>query len=305
MEPPVTPLRYPGGKTWLLPYVIDYLRFHNIQLGTIIEPFAGSASISIGLLKKGLADKAYLCESDPLLVAFWKTVFNNNSEFLEAVRSLEISMETWYDFRKYLARDALLKYREIELALAFLFYNRTNYSGIIKAGPIGGRYQLSENKLHCRFNVTEIIRKINALNDLGDKVKIELYDGIEFLRKIGRMSEDEPIFIYVDPPYYKAGKLLYRDYFTDKEHEELADVLDNITEYPWLVSYDDSEFIRKLYGKSHFQYVYTDYHVRNLKRGMKELLLSNFRIPPEVANSRTVNESPAIVKNTVCGIDSI
>jgi len=305
MKPSVTPLRYPGGKTWLLPYVMEYLRFHNIQLGTIIEPFAGSASISIGLLKRGLADKAYLSESDPLLVAFWRTVFNNNSEFLEAVRSLEISMETWYDFRKYLARDASLKYREIELALAFLFYNRTNYSGIIKAGPIGGRRQLSENKLQCRFNVTGIIRKIQALSDLGDKVKIELYDGIEFLRKIGRMYEDDPIFIYVDPPYYKAGKVLYRDYFTDKQHEELADVLDNITEYPWLVSYDDSEFIRKLYSKSHLQYVYTDYQAGNLKRGMKELLLSNFRIPPEVANSRTVSESPAIAKNTVGGVDSI
>jgi len=191
-------------------------KFLNIQLGTIIEPFASSASISIGLLNKGLANKAYICESDPLLVAFWRTVFNDNSEFVEAVRSLEIGMETWHDFRKYLERDASLKYREIELALAFSFYNRTNYSGIIIAGPIGGGRQLSENKLQCRFNVTRIIRKIQALSNLSDKVKIELYDGIEFLEKIGRMSVDDPVFIYVDPPYYKAGKVLYRDYFKDK-----------------------------------------------------------------------------------------
>ncbi len=62
-------------------------------------------------------------------------------------------METWYEFRKYLAKDSTQKYKEIDLGVAFLFYNRTNYSEIIEAGPLGGKRQLSKYKMQCRFNV--------------------------------------------------------------------------------------------------------------------------------------------------------
>jgi len=279
MKPSVTPLRYPGGKTWLLPYVKDFFNYHNIHPGTIVEPFAGSASISIGLLSSGLANHAYLYESDPLLVAFWRTVFNNNSEFVESVKGLEITMETWYDFKKYLAKDSAQKYKEIELGLAFLFYNRTNYSGIIEAGPIGGKRQLSEYKMQCRFNVERIIKKIQRLSHLSDKVTIELSDGIEFLKKFNESFEWDNVFFYIDPPYYNAGKVLYRNYFSDEDHIKLATILNDIREYPWLVSYDDSDFIRNLYINSKSQYVYTDYQAGNLKRGMRELLLSNRMIP--------------------------
>jgi DNA adenine methylase len=159
MKPTVTPLRYPGGKTWILPYVKQFLKYHKINLGTIIEPFAGSASVSIGLLKDGLADFAYICEKDPLITSFWKSVLYRNEEFIEAIQHLQISMETWHDFKKFLEEGANRKYDEIELGVAFLFYNRVNYSGIIKAGPIGGKNQSSKYKLQCRFNLDRIIKK--------------------------------------------------------------------------------------------------------------------------------------------------
>lgn len=298
MKPTVTPLRYPGGKTWLLPYVKDFLNYHNIQLGTIAEPFAGSASISIGLLSSGLANHAYLCESDPLLVAFWRSIFNNNSEFVESVKNLEVTMETWYDFKKFLAKDSAQKYKEIELALAFFFYNRTNYSGIIEAGPIGGKLQLSKYKMQCRFNVERMVKKIQKLSFLSDKVTIQLSDGVKFLKNLNESFERENVFIYIDPPYYGAGKVLYRNYFTDEQHKKLANVLSDITGYPWLVSYDDSEFIMNLYRRSMSQYVYTDYQAGNLKRGMRELLLSNLLIPPKVLNLNVVGEDSIIIKNS-------
>lgn len=81
----MTPLRYTGGKTWSLPYVKDFLNYHNRHLGTIVEPFTGSASVSIGLLSSDLSDHAHLCESDPLLVSFWRSVFHNNEEFIDSV----------------------------------------------------------------------------------------------------------------------------------------------------------------------------------------------------------------------------
>ena len=297
MKPSVTPLRYPGGKTWLLPYVKDFLNYHNIHLGVIVEPFAGSASVSIGLLNSGFAEHAYICDSDPLIIAFWRSIFNNNAEFIESVKNLEITMETWYDFKKYLDKDAIMKYRDIELGLAFLFYNRTNFSGIIIAGPIGGKRQLSKYKLQCRFNMERIIKKIQKLSSLSDRVTIELSNGIDFLKNFGRNFEEDHLFFYIDPPYYNGGNVLYRNYFRDKEHVELANVLSGITEYPWLVSYDNAEFIKNLYSESRSQYVYTDYQAGNLKRGMRELLLSNLHIPPKIVDTGTAMERSVKIKN--------
>jgi DNA adenine methylase len=281
MKPTVTPLRYPGGKTWILPYVKEFLRYHHINLGTIVEPFAGSASVSIGLLKYDLADYAYICENDPLITSFWEAVFQRNDELVDAVRHLQISMETWYNFRKYLEGDAEKKYDTIELGLAFLFYNRVNFSGIIKAGPIGGKLQSSKYKMQCRFNTERIVKRIIDLGKLNDKVKIVSSDGIDFLKNYNGSGYEKETFFYIDPPYYKAGKLLYRNYFSELDHRRLANLLAEI-EAPWLVSYDESIFIVNLYENSKQQYIFTDYQAGNLRRGIRELLLSNRKIPPAV-----------------------
>ena len=289
MKPTVTPLRYPGGKTWLLPYINDFLKFHKVQLGTVVEPFAGSASVSIGLLRSGMADDAVLYEKDPLLVSFWKSVLYNNENFVDAIKNLNISMDTWYDFKKYLTKDAPKKYNDLELGLAFLFYNRTNYSGIITAGPIGGRRQLSKYSIRCRFNPNRIIKKVNQLSILRDRIEIIHGDGREYLRKFIKIQDDN-IFFYVDPPYYDAGKALYRNFFSPEDHVQLEEILTHI-ESPWLASYDDADFIRELYKSSRSKYVYTDYQAGNLKRGARELLLSNFRIPPTSLNPKTSNRN--------------
>lgn len=278
MKPTVTPLRYPGGKTWLLPYINDFLKFHKIQLGTIVEPFAGSASVSIGLLRSGMADKAVFCEKDPLVVSFWRSVLYHSENFVDAIKNLNISMDTWYDFKKYLTKDGPTKYNDLELGLAFLFYNRTNYSGIINAGPIGGKRQLSKYSIKCRFNPDRIIKKVNQLSFLRDRIEIIHGDGREYLRKFIKIQDDN-IFFYVDPPYYDAGKVLYRNFFNAEDHVQLEEILTNI-ESPWLASYDDADFIRELYKSSRSKYVYTDYQAGNLKRGMRELLFSNRKIPP-------------------------
>ncbi len=279
MKPTITPLRYPGGKTWLLPYVTKFLTINNIKLDTIVEPFAGSASISIGLLTQKLAEYAYICENDPLIFSFWNSVFKKNDELVETIKNLEINLDTWYDFRKYISIDAYQKYNELELATAFIFYNRTNFSGIIKAGPLGGKRQLSKYKLQCRFNVNIIVKKIKALDNLSEKITLKLLDGIELLENFNDYDDIGNVFFYVDPPYYNAGKMLYRYYFTDKEHRKLANVLNHLKQ-PWLLSYDNAEFIQTLYQNDESFSVYTNHQSGHFRKGVEELLISNYRIPP-------------------------
>ncbi len=295
MKPSVTPLRYPGGKTWLLDYVKEFLKFHRLEPIALVEPYAGSASISIGLLRVGLVQEAFISEKDPLIVAFWNAVLENNDELIEYVSTLEISMDTWFSSKKYLSYDSAEKYSTIELAGAFLFFNRTNYSGIIKGGPLGGKRQESSYKLDCRFNRKRIMEKIRNLQGLEGRLHVSESDGIDFMEKMAMNGPEEMIF-YIDPPYYGAGKNLYRYYFTDKEHEELSAFLTTL-ELPWLLSYDDAEFIKALYKKKTKFPVYTDYQSGYLKKDVKELLISNYIIPP-IAPKTLIESQPQSLSQT-------
>ena len=301
MKPSVTPLRYPGGKTWLLGYVRKFIEFHKLESLTVIEPYAGSASISIGLLNNNIVDRAYLCEKDPLIVAFWNAILKHNDELVESLRLLEVSLDTWHSFKKYLSREAAEKFNIQDLALAFLFYNRANFSGIINAGPLGGKKQISQYKIDCRFNKERLVKKIKKLGEFTDRIQVVLGDGVQFMKSTLSSSDIDNLFFYVDPPYYNAGKVLYRHYFTEKDHTDLSDFLKSL-DSPWLLSYDDSEIIKSLYRANTTSPVYTDYQSGHFKKGVKELLISNRLIPPF---SPEVSYDKQASKNKLSVIDKL
>jgi DNA adenine methylase len=279
MKPTVTPLRYPGGKSRLLGYVEKFLMLNHISPDIVCEPYAGAASISVGLLQRGIVNSAHICEKDPLIVAYWNAIKFHFDDFVESIKAVEVSMDTWFAFKKYLSEDSDKRFSVTELALAFLFYNRTNYSGIIKGGPLGGKSQKSKYKLGCRFNKTKIIEKLVGLNKIAENVQIIRGDGLEFMKEESRNMSWENKFFYVDPPFYRVGKDLYREFFKDEDHINLADFLADL-ESPWLLSYDDSDFIRNLYREKKNARIYTDYQANFLKKSESELLFSNRVIPP-------------------------
>ncbi len=279
MKPSLTPLRYPGGKGWLLDYVQRFIRKNTLEISEIVEPYAGTAAVSIGLLKSDMVQEAIICESDYLITSFWNAVKYKLFDFVESVKSIEISMETWYSLRKYLDENPPANSNVVEVATAFLFFNRTNYSGIINAGPIGGKSQKSVYSLGCRFNKERIIKRLLDLEPVMGMVKVIQGDGLQFMEKIVSDRKLEKPLFYVDPPYYYAGKELYRDYFDDDNHRELASFLLDL-KYPWLLSYDDADFIKELYKDTKNAQIYTDYQANKLKDKEKELLISNKVIPP-------------------------
>ncbi len=289
MIPSVTPLRYPGSKTWLVGYISKFLEFNNIEPEIITEPYAGSGAISVSLLLNGKVEKALLNEKDPMIVAFWKAVLYHTDELIERIETTEVNLATWQLFKKFLSEDAHKKYSNVDLGFAFLFLNRTNFSGIITGGPIGGKQQKSKFNLSCRFKKDYLIEKVRKIGDLRGKVKIYQGDGIRFMRKIHNATYNRDVIYYVDPPYFRSGKDLYRKWFTERDHVKLSEFLKSF-EPPWLLSYDDSEFIRELYKESKSQPVYTDYQAWRFKRDVKELLFSNNVIPPMITGTEDVAE---------------
>ena len=284
------PLRYPGGKASLLNYVEKFIKSNKVSVKTILEPYAGSAAISLGLLSRNVISKAYINDSDQMVYAFWKIVMNNNEELIEMIDSLEVNLDAWFYYRKYLVNNPLTKFNEKDVAMAFLFLNRTSYSGIVKAGPLGGKRQQSRYKIDCRFNKENIKKKIKSIETLSPKVKVFNMDGIQFMKEIIRENED--VFIYADPPYYNVGKMLYTQYFGDNKHVQLAEYLKGLEEQPWLLSYNASDFIMNLYSDQKMVPIYLDYHSGPYRRNIMEYLFSNRVIPPfEARENKKVNPS--------------
>ena len=294
MNPSVTPLRYPGGKATLINYVEKFLTSNNISLDSIMEPYAGTASISIGLLRDNIVPHAYINDADQMVYAFWKTIIDNNKEFIEMVNSVDVTLDTWFNFKKYLIDNPLGKYNQKDVAMAFLFLNRTSFSGIIKAGPLGGKNQNSKYGISCRFNRKRITDKIHFLSQFSDKINVYNKDGIKFMRNM--IKEYSDAFIYVDPPYYKVGKFLYNVYFTQEQHEELANYLKSIEEQPWLLSYNNEDFILNLYSEKNNQEIYLDYHSGHYRTKIKEYVFSN-RVTPAYEIEEHTRKNKPIIKN--------
>ncbi len=272
------PLRYPGGKYRLTSYIEQLIISEGLRNSVLIEPFAGSAAVSLYMLQKGLCEQIVINDADILISSFWRCVFTHTDALIEKINSTPITVETWR------AMDPLRQYANLDqadnllqLGFAGLFFNRTNFSGILSANPIGGLSQKSEYKIDCRFNKLQITRSIRDLSALRERVTVLGFDALDCLDLFSRQRN---AFFYIDPPYYEKGKMLYRRYYTDNDHTALAERLHQIR-VPWLISYDDCDFIRGLYQNPAItaQGVYLDYFVRT-KQQVNELLLSNLRIPP-------------------------
>lgn len=278
------PLRYPGAKSKLYDYIYKLLVSEGRVGCTFYEPFAGSASISLMLLENNAIKKAVLNELDPLLYNFWFSVFNHCDELIQMIIDTEITLENWHEYSKYRDEDYLVGKSSVEIGFAGLFLNRTNFSGILKANPLGGLKQESKYTIDCRFNKGKIIASIQSLSAFKNRVEIYNMDAIEFMKQKLRYKRNRSVFVYIDPPYYKEGSNLYRCFYTHNQHAALANYILKKS-FPWLISYDDASEIREMYNRIAPLTIHMDYSVRTSRKA-EELLISNLEIPPLEENEQ-------------------
>lgn len=242
---PVTdsPLRYPGGKTQLSPLVIDVARVNGLYGGVYAEPFAGGAGIAWKLLLNGDMTEVWLNDIDPALWAFWHTVVHNPDPLCERVLRAPITIKEWQRQRAVLP-DARAK--TLDLAFATLFLNRTNRSGILKGGVIGGKSQAGKYKLDCRFNKAELIQKIQRIHAYREVIKITQLDAEKCLRIWAKRLPPRSL-VNIDPPYYAQGRDLYMSFYQPKDHARLAKLVRSLR-VPWMLTYDDVPQIEELYA---------------------------------------------------------
>ena len=246
-------MRYPGGKNKLAKF-IEKLCVDNGTTGHYIEPYAGGASVALHLLMTGRVREITINDLDKAIYAFWFSVINHTDELCLLIKNTPITTDEWEKQKKVLSNKNN-DINVLELGFATLFLNRTNYSGVLNAGMIGGRNQTGNYKLDCRFNKIEIIRKIRAIAEYRDNIHVTNLDAISL---IDRVRVDGNTIFYFDPPYYIKGPSLYMNHYKHDDHKAVSDAIKSIPNAKWVVSYDDTEEIHELYaGQRYINYSFT------------------------------------------------
>lgn len=239
-----SPLRYPGGKNCIFNFV-SKLYYENKILGSsYAEPYAGGSGLALRLLFEEYVDHIYINDLDRSIYSFWKAVTERSDEFCDWITRVDVTIDSWKYYKEVQRNYRCIDY--YELAKSTFFLNRTNVSGVIKGGVIGGLKQEGSYKIYARFNKDDLIERIKKIASFSHRISVSNLDGVAFLKKIDSKSED--IFIYLDPPYYQKGADLYMNFYCKEDHQKLAKHVHKLKKR-WMTSYDNHEFILNLYAE--------------------------------------------------------
>ena len=266
-----TPLRYPGGKAKFAPFIERLIHQNNIHGGEYLEPYAGGAAVGLTLLLKGIVSKVHINDLDTAVYDFWYSVTNYTDSLLQLIHDTDITMENWYKYKNILENKS--DFSQIERGFATFFLNRTNRSGILKGGVIGGKNQNGLWKLDSRFNKHDLSLRIKNIADKKNSIYVYNEDAKALISRCESFLPENSL-IYLDPPYYVKGQGLYRNYYTHDDHVAIKDTLKNIKR-EWLVSYDSNKKIKEIYEEYRQKYYSLSYSAQQKKRGEEVVIFSN------------------------------
>jgi len=264
-----SPLRYPGGKTFLFPFFDQVIKEHGLQNVTYVEPYAGGAGAALALLFLERVDKIVINDLDKAIFSFWKSAIFHSDKFIKKIYSTPITIKEW---RKQKATYSNPKSNQFDLGFATFFLNRTNISGILDGGVIGGIEQKGKWKIDARFNKWKLADKIHQLSLYKSRISVFNKDGVKL---INDYLNKKNTFIYLDPPYYEKGAALYLNHYKKSDHEILAKQLNDNADALWLLTYDDKREIKSLYENRKIVNFTLNYNAYKVRKGKEILILSD------------------------------
>ncbi|WP_287963025.1 DNA adenine methylase [Alcanivorax sp.] len=262
----ISPLRYPGGKGRWTNFIGKTIEENGLIEGLYVEPFAGGACVALNMARLWYAKRIWINDLDKAVYAFWTAVFNDSERLCNFVEKVPLSIDEWLNQKMIYESET---YPSFDLACAFLYLNRTNHSGIINAKPIGGMEQNGKWKIDARFNREGIIKKIRKSAKISKRVRLTCMDGCDVIREA---SHEKKVFIFADPPYFEKGSRLYLNPEGTDLHNRVKESLHEAN-CDWVLSYDNCEQAKKLFGEFKHSLVPVWYSARK-KRYDKELLFA-------------------------------
>jgi DNA adenine methylase len=263
-----TPLRYPGGKGKFAHFIKSIFEQNNFLDGHYVEPYAGGAGVALELLNLEYASHIHINDLDPAIFSFWEATVNFPEELCQLINDTPINMDVWKRQKEVLLNTE--RHSVLEIGFATLFLNRTNRSGILKAGVIGGKLQSGEWKMDVRFNKHELIKRILKIANYKNRIHIYNLDAVDLLTTVTPNLPDNSL-IYLDPPYYVKGSGLYRNFYTHDDHVRIEKTLRDVDK-PWIVSYDNVDEIKGIYSNYRQDEYFLSYTVQEKKQGSEVMI---------------------------------
>lgn len=258
-----SPLRYPGAKKKVLKH---FKRFWNLEHHEYRDVFVGGGSTFFG---KPISPLNWINDYDEEVAAFFTAMRDFPDELCKRVLDVTPSVAYWREIKSSTFTNI------IDQGFRTLFLNRTSFSGILKGNPIGGIEQKSQYKIGCRWNPEALVEQIRNCSTSLQGVRITALDFEEVITHPGN-----DVLLYLDPPYYHKGNLLYRTTMTVEDHVRLSKCLRE-TNHKFFITYDDCQEVRELYeGWTHLypaSWFYSSSNKKDRELG-RELFISNFTI---------------------------
>lgn len=287
----LSPLRYPGGKAKIVDFIKQVVKDNGLLDGVYVEPYAGGAAVALSLLVDEYVSRIIINDKDRSIYAFWHSVLYNTDRLCQLIEETPVNMETWRVQRELQSPENKETTDLLTLGFSTFFMNRTNRSGIIKAGVIGGFDQTGNYKIDARYRKEDLIARIRRIASYSDRIELHHEDAVDLINHIVQTAPQNTI-LYLDPPYYKKGMGLYMNYYDDADHEKIRDVITQVDRLRWIVSYDNSPFIKSLYESFRSQEFYLNYSANNNGKGTEVIFFSdNCKISDEALTKINIVES--------------
>ena len=277
----ISPLRYPGGKGSLYSALKLFVRANALTQGTYVEPYAGGAGAALALLVTGQVRRIVINDLDPSVYAFWAAIVAEPKRFCERIGKADLTVREWSRQKEIYSSGSADPF---ELGYATFYLNRTNRSGVLNGGPIGGMDQRGNYKIDARFNKEALAERVRVIGLHARNISVTNTDGLAVIRKYARRSST---FIYADPPYFDKAGSLYLNSFVSADHAKLAGCLNGYAGANWLLTYDNVPQVHDLYAGRRSLLFSLNYSAHRVLKAQEVMVLSDgLTMPPNADEFR-------------------
>jgi DNA adenine methylase len=256
----------------LYPRLRELIRANGLVGCTFVEPFAGGAGAALSLLVTGQVSRLVINDLDPAVSAFWRMAISSPDALISKIWNVPLDVNEWARQKVIFMSMSRGEADTDALGFATFYLNRTNRSGVLNGGPIGGLDQSGNYKIDARFNRGTLAERVRIIGLYSNKITVLSEDGIDVIKRFTRRSDT---FVYADPPYFEKAGSLYLNAFTDRDHLRLAKVLNRRADRNWVLTYDNVPQVGDLYADRRRQAFDLFYSAHRVTRATEVMVLSD------------------------------